>query len=403
MLSAQAYSFRMKARLAISLSWIGGYVNAVAFLACGIGVSHVTGSTTTALLRNVEGQRQLAGYAAFAVAAFFVGTLVSAVLTEGARRAGWRSKYVLPVVLEALLLTLVAEELRRTGPSHDVHDRDWWALVGLAAGAMGLQNATITRVSGNVVRTTHMTGVVTDLGLESVQLLWRWRDHARGRPLRRRRILRLARREPSVLRLVLLVSIFGSFTFGAAIGAAGFYWDASKAMLLPVAFLLWIVWVDVRSPIADVQELASLDSITMEGCGSLRELLSKDVGVYRLTPGGETGEAKIAAQRNGGRAGRHRAPDFVQWAESVPTEWRVIVLCFHGDVIMDENAVHGLREAVLRLRRSGRSLVLAGVTPGHYAAFEKFGAFRVLSRDDVWADAEFALARAASLSETSPR
>lgn len=387
MLSAQAYSFRMKARLAISLSWIGGYVNAVAFLACGIGVSHVTGSTTTALLRNVEGQKQLAGYAAFAVAAFFAGTLVSAVLTEGARRAGWRSKYVLPVVVEALLLTLVAEELRRTGPSHDVHDRDWWALVGLAAGAMGLQNATITRVSGNVIRTTHMTGVVTDLGLESVQLLWRWRDHARGRPLRRRRILRLAWREPSVLRLALLVSIFGSFTFGAGIGAAGFYWDASKAMLVPVAFMLWIVWVDVRSPIADVQELASLESITMEGSGSLRELLPKDVGVFRLT--------------SGDRSGSHRAPDFAQWAETLPAEWRIVVLCFHGEVVVDENAVHGLREAVTRLRRDGRSLVLAGIAPPQYAALEKFGAFRVLSRDDVWSDVEFALARAASLAETA--
>src|SRR5688572_11091291 len=46
MLSAQAYSFRQKSKLAISLSWVGGYVNVVAFMGCHTMVSHVTGSTT---------------------------------------------------------------------------------------------------------------------------------------------------------------------------------------------------------------------------------------------------------------------------------------------------------------------------------------------------------------------
>jgi len=125
MLSARAYSFRLKSRLAISLGWIGGYVNVTTLLACGTMTSHVTGNMTIALLRNVEGQRQLAGYAAFAVAAFFAGAVVSAVLTEGARRSGWRSKYVAPILIEALLLLWVADGLRRTGPQHVDHDREW--------------------------------------------------------------------------------------------------------------------------------------------------------------------------------------------------------------------------------------------------------------------------------------
>ncbi len=36
---------------------------------------------------------------------------------------------------------------------------------------MGLQNATITKISGAVIRTTHLTGVTTDLGIETVQYL----------------------------------------------------------------------------------------------------------------------------------------------------------------------------------------------------------------------------------------
>ena len=46
MLSAQAYSFRQQSKLAISLSWIGGYTNVVAFVSCHTMVSNVTGSTT---------------------------------------------------------------------------------------------------------------------------------------------------------------------------------------------------------------------------------------------------------------------------------------------------------------------------------------------------------------------
>ncbi len=384
MLSAQAYSFRMKSRLAVSLSWIGGYVNAVTFLVCGTMTSHVTGSTTVALLRDVEGQRRLAGYAAFAVVAFFAGTVVSAVLTEGARRAGWRSKYVVPIAVEALFLLLLAVELHRTGVEHEAHDGEWWALVAFASAAMGVQNATITRVSGSVVRTTHMTGVVTDIGLETVQIVYRWCARVRASPsMRASRLLRIARREPSTLRVLLLVGIFGSFVLGAAVGTAVFHVDSSVALLPPLLFLGWIVWVDLRTPIADVRELDALADVAVAGTGSLRDLLPPSVGVYRL--------------HSVGRHGAHRPPDFQHWAERLPERWRIVVLCLNASVRIDENAAYGLRDGVGALRRKGRRLVVAGISREQYAAFERFGLFRTVSREDVWADVEFALARAVSL------
>jgi len=390
MLSAQAYSFRMKSRLAVSLSWIGGYVNAVTFLVCGTMTSHVTGSTTVALLRDVEGQRRLAGYAAFAVVAFFAGTVVSAVLTEGARRAGWRSKYVVPIAVEALFLLLLAVELHRTGVEHEAHDGEWWALVAFASAAMGVQNATITRVSGSVVRTTHMTGVVTDIGLETVQIVYRWRARVRASPsMRASRLLRVVRREPSTLRVLLLVGIFGSFVLGAAVGTAVFHVDSSVALLPPLLFLGWIVWVDLRTPIADVRELDALADVAVAGTGSLRELLPPSVGVYRL--------------HSVGRHGAHRPPDFQHWAERLPERRRIVVLCFNASVRIDENAAHGLRDGVSALRRKGRRLVVAGVSREQYAAFERFGLFRTVSREDVWADVEFALARAVSLASLEPQ
>src|SRR3954469_10773758 len=104
MLSAQAYSFRQKSKLAISLSWVGGYTNAVALMACHTTVSHVTGNTTwfgqAAMARDVKGTVFLG----VMIVAFFTGAALSALMTEGARRRGWRSKYILPMVVEAILL-----------------------------------------------------------------------------------------------------------------------------------------------------------------------------------------------------------------------------------------------------------------------------------------------------------
>ena len=49
---------------------------------------------------------------------------------------------------------------------------------------MGLQNALVTRVSGAVVRTTHMTGVLTDIGIELVRMRAWVRDGPRGQGAR---------------------------------------------------------------------------------------------------------------------------------------------------------------------------------------------------------------------------
>ena len=46
MLSASAYSFRQKSRLAISLSWVAGYTNVITFIACAVVISHATGNVT---------------------------------------------------------------------------------------------------------------------------------------------------------------------------------------------------------------------------------------------------------------------------------------------------------------------------------------------------------------------
>src|SRR6266852_6242646 len=99
MLSARAYSLRQKSRLAISLSWVGGYTNIVSLLALGTVVSHVTG-TATQFGKSIgmhDGAQGL--FFGSLLLTFLAGAALSALTTEIAKRQGWRSKYILPVAL----------------------------------------------------------------------------------------------------------------------------------------------------------------------------------------------------------------------------------------------------------------------------------------------------------------
>ena len=88
------------------------------------------------------------------LAAFFLGCLASgAIIRQSSLRLGRR--YGVALTVEAGLLLLAGLFLRREANVGDY----------LAAMACGLQNAMVTTYSGSARRTTHITGMVTDLAL----------------------------------------------------------------------------------------------------------------------------------------------------------------------------------------------------------------------------------------------
>jgi len=105
--------------------------------------------------------------------------------------------------------------------------------------AMGLQNSLVTRLSGAVVRTTHMTGVMTDLGIEAARWFRFWRAH-----ISRRMQIRLAMgtsppaQPPHAPRSVLLLTILGTFVMGSATGAVLAARTGRSAVLVPLELLL---------------------------------------------------------------------------------------------------------------------------------------------------------------------
>jgi uncharacterized membrane protein YoaK (UPF0700 family)/anti-anti-sigma regulatory factor len=394
MLSAQAYSFRHKSRLAISLSWVAGFTNVIMFITAGQFVSHQTGNTTHfgsaigGLFLNEPRALNDALYFGFLVTTFLLGAISSAFMTEGARRAGKSSKYILPMSAEAILLSILLATLLIYP-----HPSSTWATLylttGLAAAAMGLQNATITKISGAVVRTTHVTGVITDLGLESVQLFLWYRDKiATAKANRHARILKLSRRHPSALRVLLLLSILGSFLFGAALGTLAQVKFGSWSLLAPVAFLMWIVLMDYMKPVADVREIdPTRDPDLTKLLGNLKSLLPPHVGIYRLSH-----------YRDGAF---HHAPDFSSWSTRIPKHWRIIILVVSPLTQFNQDTATSLLESIQRLSSTNRTLIISGMNRPQFKTLMDCGLEKIIDLENFVPDIEFALARAINLAAES--
>jgi uncharacterized membrane protein YoaK (UPF0700 family) len=98
---------------------------------------------------------------------------------------------------------------------------------------MGLQNAMITKISKAEVRTTHVTGLVTDIGIELGKLLY-WNS---GMVTEERATVRADRG-----RLRLLASLLGMFFAGGLAGAFGFK-QIGFVSTVPLAAILVVLAV----------------------------------------------------------------------------------------------------------------------------------------------------------------
>jgi uncharacterized membrane protein YoaK (UPF0700 family) len=155
-----------------SLAFGAGFVNAVAFLACQRFVTHVTGVLTHA---GVDEGRWTLFAEYLAVLFCFVGGAMSAVLIlDGRRVRGLPAMPAVPLVTVAILLIgcAVAGQAGLFGAfGTEVESRRDFVLLWVLAFAMGLQNASVANATGALVRTTHMTGPATDLGVALAFLL----------------------------------------------------------------------------------------------------------------------------------------------------------------------------------------------------------------------------------------
>lgn len=157
------------AHLGWLLAFVAGATNAGGFLAVHHYTSHMTGLVSAAADGLVLGQHEAWMTAVGALMFFVAGAATTAVLVNMGRHRQAHSIYALPLLLEAACL--LAFGLMGAWLSN-LQGLLVPATVSMLCYTMGLQNALITKVSRAEIRTTHVTGIVTDLGIELGRALY---------------------------------------------------------------------------------------------------------------------------------------------------------------------------------------------------------------------------------------
>ncbi len=378
MFVGQAHSFRQQSRLAITLATVAGYTNIITLLTCHTVTSHMSGITSSLGRDLATGSWGMAAFGLFLLATFFVGAGISGFCTEFGHRRGWQSIYVLPMIVEVMLLASFALLLEFAGRPAESWNLPLFAMTGLAAMAMGLQNATITRISGGVIRTTHVTGVLTDFGQETMQLLFWLRDRRRNVPPGpARALIHSVFTHPPARHVALLASILAAFALGAGMGTVIYEHVPRLAMFLPVAFLIWIVYQDLVVPIAEIEPFS------LVGAGSSFDLPSA-LAVFHL-------------RKDHDRKGRvHRMPNLLEWSERLPPAIRVIVLDLGEVTQLNANAVLELRALLAHFKEQGRQLIVAGMN-AQFREMQLSSEQELLPLENICLDLELAIARGLNL------
>ena len=218
---------RANQQLGWALAFVAGATNAGAFLAVQQYTSHVTGMVSQVADFLALGNLQAAAAAVGALLSFLAGAAASAVMVSFARRRQLKSLFALPLLLEALLMLVFGLLGARLSAVHGLFVP---VTVMLLCFMMGLQNAVITKVSHAEIRTTHLTGVVTDLGIELGKLLY-WNKLQGDGTLR----VQADRR-----RLLVLGLLVAAFFMGGLLGAVGFQ-QLGYLATLPLAALLVVL------------------------------------------------------------------------------------------------------------------------------------------------------------------
>lgn len=222
------------------LSFVAGYVDSYTFLALfGLFVAQVTGSFVTAGAQLVVHDIGIAGKV-IAILAFLLAAALTAALIGLARDYG-RDAMPWMLALETLLLAVFCFLMLAGPPVTGVED--WHGILAgvFGAMAMGTQSVVVRLLMRGIPQTNVMTGNMTQLGIETTELLRVWLRCARhpDDAADRRDVLAVR------ARLLVVLSITIGFILGAAGGAVAYAATgliaAPLAAFLVGALTLWAV------------------------------------------------------------------------------------------------------------------------------------------------------------------
>ncbi len=216
-------TYKHNLHLAVLLCLTAGFVNVAGVLAFAVLTTNVTGHAA-ALAVDLERGDFMQVFVAFGWLLLFLAGAVFSGWYIGLMGKHRRYTYTVPLFIELCILCFIA--LRGISPGGYVQLSKYF--IGSLLFVMGMQNALVTVISKSVVRTTHLTGIMTDFGISLSSVI-----QAHFRPsggLRQR--------------LVLQGNIILFFLIGGVLGAFSFQRYSYSSFLIPVSFITVTIFFD---------------------------------------------------------------------------------------------------------------------------------------------------------------
>jgi uncharacterized membrane protein YoaK (UPF0700 family) len=204
-------------KIATLLSFVAGFVNVTGFIAIQKLTTNVTGHFAF-FVGDIYHLKFYEGAIFFIyIFSFFFGAFVYNTLVEVVRKRDEKNIFLASVAIEIMVLLSIA-----LFGQYLIQNNQHIIAVSLLF-AMGLQNSLVTKISNAVVRTTHLTGLFTDLGIEISQLIF-YKTQEQRKKLK------------AIIHLRMRIITF--FFFGGI--AAGFMYKYIQfyALFLPVLLLI---------------------------------------------------------------------------------------------------------------------------------------------------------------------
>lgn len=221
----KARTFLHNLRLAALLSLVAGLVNITGVLSLHTLTTNVTGHFAYFAEEFAKHDYAIAITFLVFTLCFLLGSFTANTIVEIVLQRKPRLAYVVPITLEIMILTGVALFFSES----TIYDLQGKAEAFLLLFAMGIQNSLVTKVSQSTVRTTHLTGLFTDLGIELSQLFF-YRKKEQQQKLKNNIYLRF-----SIIIFFFIGCVLGGFVYGI-IGV--------KTLLLASAVLIVALFYD---------------------------------------------------------------------------------------------------------------------------------------------------------------
>jgi uncharacterized membrane protein YoaK (UPF0700 family) len=247
--------FGGKVAVALGLTLVGGYVDAVGYIALyQVFTANMSGNSVHVGIYLGQLNWMDMARPFCAVAAYVTGMAVTRIAVEVAGRSGLKRIASYTFAVEAALLAVFAHARPAMHFGQIVNQQSpaYFGMVALLAFAMGVQTATLTHVGPLTVYTTFVTGTLTKLTESFTRVLFWAYDHIRGRGADE--IATHAISQPDVREAAMLASTWVFYVAGAALGTVMKERWELRALYIPVALLVVFILLDQIRPVGVEEE-----------------------------------------------------------------------------------------------------------------------------------------------------